>query len=85
MDFPANTIAQRAWFRGRVSDIQAPHELIYIDQTDDVCLRQIEKRRTEQPDRAATDTQEMFKQVTRHFVEPTADEGFNITLVTGKA
>lgn len=85
MDFPANTIAQRAWFRGLVSEIQAPHELIYIDQTDDVCLRQIEKRRTEQPDRAATDTQEMFKRVTRHFVEPTADEGFNITLITGKA
>lgn len=84
MDFPANTIAQRAWFRGIVSEIQAPHELIYIDQTDDVCLQQIERRRTEQPDRAATDTQEMFERVTRHFVPPATEEGFNITRVAGK-
>ncbi|TFH75900.1 ATP-binding protein [Gammaproteobacteria bacterium LSUCC0112] len=85
MDFPANTIAQRAWFRDLVSEIQAPHELIYIDQSDDVCLQQIEKRRSEQPDRAATDTREMFEQVTRHFVPPAAEEGFNITRITGKS
>lgn len=79
MDFPANTLSQRAWFKSIFSEIQAPHELIYIDQTNEVCLQQIEKRRVEQPERATTDTSEMFELVTKYFVEPSADEGFNIT------
>lgn len=85
MDFPANTIPQRVWFRSIFSEIQAPHELIHIDQPNDVCIVQIEKRRTEQPERAATDTKEMFELVTKHFVVPTPDEGFNTTVVAGNA
>lgn len=81
MDFPANTIRQRAWFRGIFSEIQAPHELIFIDLPDEVCLERIAQRRVEQPERAATDTVEMFEQVTRHFVAPTVDEGFKVTVV----
>lgn len=85
MDFPANTIAQRKWLRSIFSEIQAPHELIYIDQSNDICLERIAKRRTEQPQRAATDTEELFLQVTKYFVAPTPDEGFNITLVSKNA
>ena len=61
MDFPANTVSQRAWFKSIFSEIQAAHELIYIDQSDETCLKQIAKRRMEQPQRAATDTEEMFE------------------------
>ena len=39
MDFPANTIPQREWFRSIFSEIQAPHELIYIDQPNEICLK----------------------------------------------
>ena len=81
MDFPANTIKQRDWFKGIFSEIQAPHKLIYIDLTDDVCKEQIAKRRTEQPEMRATDTEDMFEKVTRYFVPPTSDEGFNITVL----
>ena len=82
MDFPANTIQQREWFRCIFSEIQAPHELVYIDQTNEVCLAQIGKRRIEQPERAATDTDEMFELVTKYFVAPTSDEGFNTVVIT---
>jgi predicted kinase len=85
MDYPANTIQQRKWFRSIFSEIQAPHELIYIDLPNDLCIEQIAKRRTEQPDRAATDTTEMFEQVTRYFVAPSSDEGFNTTVIPEKA
>ena len=85
MDFPANTIAQREWFRSIFSEIQAPHNLIYIDLPDEVCMEQVVKRRAEQPERAATDTAEMFEQVTRYFVAPTSDEGFNTTVVEKNA
>ncbi len=81
MDFPANTLQQREWFKSIFSEIQAPHTLIYIDLPNEICLKQVAERRTEQPERAATDTAEMFEQVTRYFVAPSADEGFNTTVV----
>lgn len=82
MDFPANTISQREWFKSIFSEIQAPHELIYIDQPNKICLEQIAKRRNEQPHRAATDTAEMFDFVTSYFVAPTSDEGFNTRVIS---
>ena len=85
MDFPANTIPQREWFRSIFSEIQALHNLIYIDLPNEVCIEQVVKRRTEQPERAATDTAEMFEQVTKYFVAPTSDEGFNTTVVAKNA
>lgn len=85
MDFPANTIAQREWFRSIFSEIDASHELIYIDLPNEVCLKQIEKRCLQQPERVATDTKEMFEQVTKYFVEPQAEEGFNIVRVVHDA
>ncbi|MDQ4423341.1 MAG: hypothetical protein QF808_05455 [Thalassolituus sp.] len=34
--------------------------------------------RVEQPDRAATDMEDMFRAMSRYFTEPSEDEGFNI-------
>lgn len=81
LDFPANTIEQRSWIRSIYSQISASHKLVYIDAADSVCLRHIAQRRLEQPERAATDTEEMFRQITRYFVEPTDAEDFNVTKV----
>jgi predicted kinase len=85
MDFPANTIQQRDWFKAIFSEIQAQHELVYIDQPNEICLEQIAKRRIEQPERAATDTEEMFELVSKYFVAPTSDEGFNTTVISVNA
>lgn len=82
MDFPANTISQRDWFRTIFSEIDAPHTMEYIDIPDDVCLEQIGKRRIEQPERAATDTVEVFEAVTKYFEAPEPREGFNIHKIT---
>jgi len=83
MDFPANTVSQREWFKSIFSEIDAPHELIYLDVSNKICLKQIAKRRLEHPERASTDTEAMFEQVTKYFVEPSSDEGFNIKKCTG--
>jgi len=85
MDFPANTISQRDWFREIFTEIEAPHNLVYIELENEDCLKQIEKRRIEQPERAETDTQEVFEHVTKYFVEPNSDEGFNLTVVRKNA
>lgn len=81
MDFPANTIEQRQWLRNLFEGTGAEHELIYLKVSDEICLQQIAKRRTEQPSRATTDTVDMFQQMTRYFVEPSVDEGFNLIIV----
>lgn len=85
MDFPANTVAQRGWFRRLVSEIGALHEMIYLDTSEDICLRQIARRRREQPERASFDTEHVFHRVTRHFEEPSSDEGLNVRTITRHA
>ncbi|MGP4845260.1 hypothetical protein ACTXGQ_14075 [Marinobacter sp. 1Y8] len=59
--------------------------MIYIDLPNADCLKQIEKRRKEQPERSATDTPDMFEQVTKYFMDPTPEEGFNTTTVAQNA
>lgn len=78
IDFPANTPGQRAWLRSIFWEVNAPHELIYLDSSDDVCLANLAKRRVEQTERAATDTEEMFMAMARYFSVPSEDEGFNL-------
>ncbi len=81
MDFPANTVRQRAWFRDIFENAGASHRLEFIDVADEVCLARIALRRTEQPERAATDKVEMFERVTAYFEPPLAEEGFHVVRV----
>jgi predicted kinase len=85
MDFPANTVNQRKWFKELISEANAPNELIYLNVSNDICLKQIEKRRVEHPERAIFDTESMFNEVTRYFQEPEQSEGFNIHVVERNA
>lgn len=78
MDFPANTKRQRAWFKQLVAETTAQVELFYLKASDVVCLQQIAQRQTEQPDRAAFDTEEVFHHVTKFFEEPDESEGLYI-------
>ena len=67
MDFPANTVSQRRWFKTLFSEIKAPHELIYMNISNETCLKQIAQRRIEQPERASFDTEEViFLDYDRH-------------------
>jgi thymidylate kinase len=81
MDFPANTVNQRKWLKELISEANAPNELIYLNVSNDICLKQIEKRRIEFPERAIFDTESMFNEVTKYFQAPEQSEGFNIHVV----
>ena len=85
LDFPANTTGQREWLKSIYSEVGASHELVYINEPDDVCLARIAQRRAENPERQRTDTKEMFYQVSKYFEEPSESEGFNIVLSGGHA
>lgn len=85
MDFPANTKKQRAWFTRLSKEAKARSELIYLKANDTLCLNQIKIRCTEQPLRAAFDTEEMFYHVTKYFEEPEASEVETFVLVERNA
>jgi len=78
MDFPANTFSHRKWFLEMVLEVNANHELIFLNVSEEQCLKRIAQRRTEQPERAAFDTETIFHQVTKFFEEPRESEGLNI-------
>ena len=78
MDFPGNTQKQRKWFLNIVSEVNANHQLIFLNLNNEQCLRQIAQRRNEQPERAAFDTEETFIHVTNFFEAPKASEGLNV-------
>lgn len=84
MDFPANTIAQRVWFKDLVAEVKAPHELVYLEASDAVCLQHIAKRKREQPERSHFDTPEVFRQVTQYFETPQDREGLNVRKIEVK-
>ncbi|MBS0040907.1 ATP-binding protein [Shewanella sp. M16] len=80
MDFPANTINQRLWFRSIFTDCAA-HKLIYLNHSDALCLSQLDKRRQSHPERAMFDTEAMFWHVSGYFQPPTLDEGFVLEVI----
>lgn len=81
MDFPANTVTQRQWFREVFEPDGIPHRLIYLDVDDATCLQRIAARALSQPERAQFDTEAVFWQVTGYFQLPTVQEGFNMQAV----
>ncbi|MHA7880862.1 MAG: AAA family ATPase [Saccharospirillum sp.] len=81
LDFPGNTLKQRAWFKDIYSQQGIPHELYYLPVDDDVCLKQLKQRQKEQPERAQFDTEEVFRMVTGYFEPPKESEAFNLQVV----
>lgn len=79
MDFPANTVANRKWMRGIIDASNADHRLHFLDVPDEVCRQRLRVRNAGGEHAfAASDAQ--FTQVTKHFVAPGDEEGFNIVV-----
>ncbi len=84
MDFPANTKKQRQWFKDIFSKHNIQHTLFYIEANDQLCLKQIEQRRSTNPERHKFDTEEVFHKVNSFFQAPSADEAFNVKIIDRK-
>ena len=78
LDFPANTRAQRAWFRGILERSKAEHELHFVDASDALCKRQLRKRSSRLPPGTPWTREADFEAVTAYFQPPSQDEGFNV-------
>lgn len=79
LDFQANTVESRNWMRGILDQTNAGHQLHVLDVPDDVCLARLHARNT-QADHPFAVSDDQFRQVTKHFVAPSAEEGFNIVM-----
>jgi hypothetical protein len=55
LDFPPNTKAQRAWFRGTLERANVEHELHFVDVSDTVCKSQLKNRRQAPASRDSVD------------------------------
>lgn len=78
LDFPGNTKAQRAWFRGIFERAHAEHELHFVDASDALCKRQLKERSRSLPPGSPWTTDAEFEGVTAYFQPPSADEGFTV-------
>jgi len=77
LDFPANTIVNRNWMRSLIDGVEAEHVLHFLDVSDDQCLLRLRARNASGAHAfVVTDTE--FHLITRYFVEPQQQEGFNI-------
>jgi predicted kinase len=78
LDFPANTVAQRAWFRELFEAANVSHELHFIDAPDDLCRRQLRERTRHLPAGTPWTTDAEFDAITAYFQPPSEDERFTV-------
>lgn len=78
LDFPANTLETRSWFKSIFEAANAPHTLHFINASNAQCLSQIAKRNIERPEGSHLITEEAFHHISSFFQPPAAAEGFNV-------
>ncbi len=77
LDFQANTLEARAWLRDLITASGAGHQLHVLAPADEVCLARLKARNAAGTHPFAV-SEAQFHQISRHFVLPTAEEGFNL-------
>jgi predicted kinase len=79
LDFPANTIANRAWMKGIAEAAGVAHRLHWLDVPDEVCRARMHARNAAGAHEFAP-TDAHFDLITSYFVPPTAAEGLEIVM-----
>ena len=80
LDFPANTPASRAWMRELFQQAGTQHVLHYLDVSADECKARLRLRNASGLHPFSTSDAD-FDAITRHFVPPSAAEGFHVVRV----
>ena len=78
LDFPANTIAQRAWFRQLIDMSMVAHQLHFVDTTDAMCKTHLRVRNSASNADVPMQDEATFDLLSTYFVPPRADEDFTV-------
>ena len=80
LDFPANTVKDRAWIRSLFEAANAAHELHVLEAPLDVCKARLRARNETKPEGLYLGhvAEGLFEPVTRLIVPPSEAEGFNV-------
>jgi len=79
LDFQANTISSRDWMRSILEQTKAAHKLHVLEVPDEICVARLHARNA-QGDHPFSATEDQFRQISKHFVAPSPQEGFSIVL-----
>jgi predicted kinase len=79
LDYPANTLANRAWMKGIAEAAGAAHRLHWLDVPDEICRARMHARNAGGAHEFAP-TDAHFDLITAYFVPPTAAEGLEIVV-----
>jgi predicted kinase len=79
LDYPANTLASRAWMKGIADEAGVGHQLHWLDVPDEVCKARMRARNAAGAHEFAP-SDEQFDQITACFVPPSAAEGLEIVV-----
>jgi predicted kinase len=79
LDFPANTLASRAWMRTLFEEAEVAHQLHWLDVPDEVCKARL-RQRNAAGQHEFTVSDEIFDLFTSHFLPPTPEEGFDLVV-----
>ena len=79
LDYPANTLANRAWMKGIADEAGVAHQLHWLDVPDEICKARMRARNAAGTHEFAP-TDEHFDLITSYFVPPTAGEGLEIVV-----
>jgi len=78
LDFSANTMRQRLWFRKIFEKANVDHVLHYVIASDELCKKQLLERSKALPKGTKFTSEEEFDMITQYFEEPLDKEGFNL-------
>ena len=77
LDFPANTVAQRAWIRDVLGQTGAAHRMHLLEASDEVCLARLRARNADGSHDFEV-SEALFHRFTAQFDPPGPEEGFEI-------
>ncbi|WGS51291.1 ATP-binding protein [Paraburkholderia sp. D15] len=76
LDFPFNTVSARRWGRSLFQTAGCEHRLHYLDVSDEICKSRLAARNVSGEHPFHT-SEEQYDQISRYFVPPVPDEGFD--------
>ena len=80
LDFPANTVDSRTWFRSIFENANVSHVLHFVNTPDALCLKRIAKRNIERPEGSHEISEATFHYLSSFFQPPSQSESFNVQL-----